>query len=205
MFYNCVKKKWVLDILGVLFQVIFIFSFLTIFFFIYVVKVAVTSFKKQMSLIVDDILTKENLTELLKPLDNFPKLTPQQEAALISGAIDLTISQAKLQNKDLSATIAKSNKKLKDKSFLVLSIALAVLIVITIILLALGYCVPVLYEIKEALWITLFIGFTELIFLVVVAKNYDSADSNKVKRTIGESIEDWINEHNKCPDPCPPP
>ena len=206
MFYNCVKKKWALDTIGVLFQVIFIFTFLTIFFFIYVVKVEDTSFKKQMTLVVDTILTKENLQKLLDPLENLPKyITPQEEAAAISGAIDLVISKSKISNKNLSETVTKSNKKLKSKAFVLLGISLAVLIIITIILIGLGYCVPILYEIKEALWITLFIGFTELIFLLVVAKNYDSADPNKVKRTIGKAIEDWVNDGHLCPSPCPSP
>ena len=203
MFYNCIKKKWVLDIIGVLFQVIFIFAFLTIFFFVYVVNVEKQSFNKQMNLVVDSILTDETLNEFVHvPKDREHR---ELEAAIISGNIDVTILETKQKNKDLSATVAKYNNNLKSKSFLLLSITLAVLITITIILIAMGYCVPVLYEVKEALWVTLFIGLTELIFLLIVAKNYNSADPNKVKRTIGKSIEDWIKKYQKCPDPCPAP
>ena len=190
MFYNCVKQKWVLDTLGILYQVIFMFTFLTIFFFVYVVKVENNSFKKQMVSVVDAILTKDNLNKLLKPLENIHKIKQEDKIALIDGIIDLAIQKTKDNNKDLSKTVEQSNKNLKSKAFLVLIITIAILIVITIVLIFLGYCVPVLYEIKEALWITLFIGFTELIFLLIVAQNYDSADPNKVKRLIGSAIED---------------
>jgi len=41
-----------------------------------------------------------------------------------------------------------------------------------------------------------FVALTELVFLQVIAKNYISADPNKVKSAIADAIKKWVA------DPC---
>ena len=62
---KCINNNWVKYIFSILFQVILIFTFLTIFFFVYVVKVEKEQFKGQINLIVDDILTKDIQDDLV--------------------------------------------------------------------------------------------------------------------------------------------
>jgi len=70
-----------------------------------------------------------------------------------------------------------------------------VLVVVSVFMLVIGYCLPVQHQTLEALWVVLFVALTEFTFLQVVAKNYKSADPNKVKRVLGSAITKWIKKN----------
>ena len=82
-----------------------------------------------------------------------------------------------------------------------LGVTAGVLVISTIALLMAGFCIQILYEVKEALWVVLFVGITELVFLSVIAKSYISADPNAVKRSIGIAIQKWIATNKTIPSP----
>ena len=59
----CNTNTWIIDGFDLVFQVVFVFAFLTIFFFAYVVKVEEGEFEDQMNFIVDEILNGRHRKE----------------------------------------------------------------------------------------------------------------------------------------------
>ena len=184
---------------SIIFQVIFIFAFLTIFFFAYVVTVEKGEFQTQINLIIDDIVTQDAIKGIL------PKgvigLTPENEDIILSGILDVIDTKISLSSRDAVVNVNNDNAAIRRKAFIVLGVTAGVLVISTIALLMAGFCIQILYEVKEALWVVLFVGITELLFLSVIAKSYISADPNAVKRSIGIAIQKWIATNKTIPSP----
>ncbi len=184
---------------SIFFQVIFIFAFLTIFFFVYVVTIEKAEFQTQINLVIDNIFTQDAIKGIL------PKgainLTPENEDIILSGILDVMNTEISLSSRDAVVNVNNDNAATRRKAFIVLGVTAGVLVISTIALLMAGFCIPVLHEVNEALWVVLFVGITELVFLSVIAKNYISADPNSVKRSIGIAIQKWIATNKTIPSP----
>jgi len=196
------SKKYTQNLLfstgfSIIFQVIFIFAFLTIFFFAYVVTVEKGEFQTQINLVIDDIFTQDAIKGILPKGVN--GLTPENEDIILSGILDVMDTKISLSSRDDVAKVNNDNAETRRKAFLVLGVTAGVLVISTIALLMAGFRIPVLYEVKEALWVVLFVGLTELVFLSVIAKSYISADPNTVKRSIGIAIQKWIATNKTIP------
>jgi hypothetical protein len=195
---TCKNNEKVIDIFSILFQVVFIFTFLTIFFFVYVVKVEKDDFQNQINLLVDDILdedvVKDNLNKIILPYDS-----PFNEnfEILLYGVLDIVKEKSIIENRKPIQDVLNKNNKTKKKAIKYLSITLLVLIALTFIMIIIGYCLPIKYQIIEALWVVFFVALTELTFLTFIAKKYISADPNKVKRILCSSITKWIETNKK--------
>ncbi len=192
---SCKTNTWIVDGFSLVFQVVLIFAFLTIFFFVYVVKVEQTEFKDQMIYVVDNILTKDIERKILGPVNH--TISQEQLVALLSGIIDGVEYQTSKDDTNAIKNINTKNNSIRHNAFKTLGIILGIVIILTIIMLISGYCIPVLHQTIEALWVVLFIAITEFTFLQVVAKKYKSADPNKVKRTLGNAITTWIKKNKK--------
>jgi len=191
----CKSNVWIVDGFSLAFQVVFIFAFLTIFFFVYVVKVEKAQFEDQMNYVIDSILTKDIEKELLGPVQN--TIPQEQLVALIAGIIDGVDYKAE---KDADAGVKSvniQNASVRSTAFKTLGIVVGVLVLISITMLIIGYCLPVRHQTIEALWVVLFVALTEFTFLQVVASRYKSADPNKVKHALGEAVTAWIAKNKK--------
>ena len=184
-----------IDGFALAFQIVFIFAFLTIFFFVYVVKVEKDEFEQQMNYVVDNILTDDIEREILGPVGH--SLPQAQLVALVSGLIDGVEFQASQGSKAGVKSVNDKNNSVRTTAFKTLGVVVGILILVSVSMLIIGYCLPVRHQTMEALWVVLFVALTEFTFLQVVAKNYKSADPNKVKRTLGAAITKWIKENNK--------
>ena len=193
----CKSNVWLIDGFALAFQVVLVFAFLTIFFFVYVIKVEKEEFESQMSFVVDEILTNDIEKELFTKNPLGKSISKVELVALISGIIDGVEFQAAQDAKSGVKDVNKQNEGVRVTAFTSLGIVVASLIVITSIMLVIGYCLPVRHQTIEALWVVLFVALTELAFLQLVAKNYISADPNKIKRTLGKAVTDWITKNKK--------
>ena len=191
----CNNNAMIIDGFSIAFQIVFVFAFLTIFFFVYVVKVEKDEFEEQMNFVVDNILTENIEKELLGPINQ--SNTQSEIVAMVSGLIDMVEFQEGMGSNAAIKNINDNNSSIRTTAFKTLSIVVGVLILMSVGMLVIGYCLPVHHQTMEALWIVLFVALTELTFLQVVAKNYKSADPNKVKRVLGSAITKWIKEHKK--------
>jgi hypothetical protein len=52
-----------------------------------------------------------------------------------------------------------------------------------------------MYQIKEAIIVVFFVALTELVFLEIVAKNYISANPNKIKAEVAQAIKEWLKDN----------
>lgn len=191
---KCKSNIWVIDGFSLAFQVVFIFAFLTIFFFVYVVNVEKNQFEDQMNYVVDNIMTKDIEKEIIDPVNNIPET---QLVALISGIIDGTEFQ---ENQDAISGVKSVNTQnalVRTTAFKTLAIVVGILILISISMLIFGYCLPVRHQTIEALWVVLFVAITEFVFLNLIASRYKSADPNKVKKAIGLAVTKWIKDNKK--------
>ena len=192
----CKVNKWVINGVQMAIQITFVFAFLTVFFFVYVQEVEKSEFVSQMNLIVDNIM-KDIEIDIPELINKQNQISKEDALVIISGVIDTL--QEKIQmdaTKNIHDIIIK-NHAVKMKAFGSLMTVIAVVVIIAIITIISGFCIPIQYQMKEAMLIVVFVGMTELVFLELIAKRYISADPNKVKRELGISIQNWIKTNNK--------
>lgn len=184
------------EISAITIQIGFIFTFLTVFFFIYVQNVERQEFVSQINLIVDDIMSdfSSDINNLIK---NQTSLTDENIALIANGIIDVIDEKNTLSAKAGNQAIYKRNAQVKQTALKSLGIVAGSVILMIITLLLLGYCIPIMDHIKEAMIIVVFVGLTEFAFLELVAKNYIAASPNNIKRAIASSINKWIIDHRK--------
>lgn len=189
---NCTDHPWITEALSIAIQVSFIFGFLTVFFFAYVQGVEKTEFKSQLELVVDSIYDQME-PEYMKKKDI---KNPEQASVIAAGLIDYAEESITHKNQKIEAEINKQNKSIKYKAFKLLVGVIVILVAICSIILLLGFCVQLGTHVKEAMLVVIFVGITEFTFLMVIAKNYISADPNRVKRNISDNIMSWIKKNH---------
>jgi hypothetical protein len=184
------------EVFDIIFQVIFIFTFLTVFFFVYVTKIEKEETASQMNFLVDDILPPSQVDSLIP--QGLNKKDAMKAQVLISGAIDTAEEQTRVNMKSDIKDINDTNNKTRKKAFKYLTFALSGLVIIVIAFLLVGHCkLGLLDHVRDALWVVLFVALTELTFLQVIAKNYISADPGKVKEEMSAAIDNWVTKENK--------
>lgn len=179
--------------LSIFIQVIFVFSFLVLFYFLYVIDVERKDFEDQINLLVDNLFSgvKDQVNEIIKV--NPEKISKDDFELLVYGIIDTLEEKISIDSKDTIKQINASNDKLKNNVYKIL-IGIMVLCVIIIIFLQ---CYPVATILKESVITVFFIAMVELVFLTFISGKYISADPNKVKMLLGTSIKEWIQQNNK--------
>lgn len=174
-------------------QVIFIFSFLVIFYFLYVVNIEQQDFKEQIEFIVDSLFNdiKDNIKDIVD--FNASKLNEDDIQLISYGIIDVLEEKYNIQQKEAIKAITEKNNKIKNNCYKIIGILL-IIVIITFIILS---CSPVFAIIKESIITVIFIAFTELIFLTFISSKYISADPNKIKKQLGTTVKNWIKNNKK--------
>lgn len=192
-----IKNELVNDGIAIAIQVSFIFAFLTIFFFTYVSNVEKKEFGKQMDIIVDNIM-KDLQDDIHTIIDKKPdKISDEDAYILVNGIIDIAKKETTISSKKDIEDIVKQNKQTKTIAYKNVTQVFIIVAIITIILLLLGFCLSIMYNIKEALISVFFVAITEFTFLTFITSKYISADPNKVRRDLGESVQKWIQKNHK--------
>ncbi len=189
---NCHDSSIVKFIYAILFQVVLIFMFLTLFFFFYVVKIEREDYSRQIKLIVDDIFDKEGIGETLNTEINELTQNNTINKSMIRAAIDTSLTNSKTEStdemKDQIQKTTERNKQVRNTGIIGVTIGVAGLLLITVLGILSNFCIPLAKQFKETLIIVLFVGITEFTFLTFVASRYISADSYKVQREFGDAI-----------------
>jgi hypothetical protein len=174
-------------IIYILIQVIFIFGFLCVFYFFYVIKFENIEFKKQLNVIVDDVvdLIKDNINISIDPKI---KINEDKLKIIINGIIDTTEDKIIIENKDNIKAVNLQNSNLKHNVLLLISI----IFVSLLILLAIYRCKNFYDSTKDGVLIVFFVGITELLFLLFISGKYIAASPQKIKDQICQSIIDYI-------------
>jgi hypothetical protein len=152
------------DITSIIINVLFVASFLSIFFFSYVVK-------------IEEEIVIDQVDYLVKDLTSGLKLLPDEALIPIKNRIK---SIQKPNMDDLDKKVDDANKAIYKQAIMIVSITLGVGLICAFIA-SKKWNFSMIDLIKENLIILLFIGLTEFIFLNVFGKNFISADPNSVK------------------------
>ena len=178
--YCGTKNKSIVYIFTILFQVILLFTFLIIFYFDYVNQVEKNAFIAQINSAVDD------LTAELR--DKLPEYNYSPLIKSINSEIETIKKTAN------HTQIDKNNKYLENLSFEIILSTIAGFSVFIAIITMNNYCLPLLSTFKEGMLSLGFVALTEFIFLQIVAKQYISADPNKIRYNISSAL---YNDANK--------
>jgi len=155
------------EIIAIIMTVIFVASFLSIFFFTYVSKIEEQVVKNQVSFIVND---------LLKPLKMISK-----ESLNYASLLANNIPTPNLSAED--DEVEKHNHEVYMNTMKLIAISFIVGMII-LFYISKKYKLNFWQIVKKNTIIILFVALTEYLFLNCFAKNYMSADPNIVKRTI---------------------
>jgi hypothetical protein len=166
------------EIAYIIFGVILIASFISVFFFTYVSKVEGDVVKSQMSRIVNDLAGGSNLI-----------LTPDQKKS-IGTAIQNNLVVPDMSTED--AEVKSNNNKLKKKALKIFgSIVIAGLAVIAY--LYMKYSINLTEIVKYSLIILLVVALTEYLFVTEVSKNYEIVDPNYVRYLIMNNFKTYAS------------
>ena len=178
------SKGW-----AIIFQVVLIFFFLTLFFFLYVSQVEKIEFKKQMDIIVDDMAQEVEL--------DVPKSTQSSSYTIVNGILDYQEENIKITSKNTIASIREKNKKIITTAVNALVIVSFVVIAGLLSLFLVGYCFPIKKHFINALIAVVVVGSVELFFLLVIAKNFISANPKQFRQTLGNALIKYVDGRKK--------
>lgn len=188
----CKINHWVIDGISIAIQVSFVFAFMTVFFFMYVHEVEKQEFQAQMTLIVDKLMDDIE-DDLVKVLDKNVATSKTNTIILLNGMIDVLQEKIVMESKSGLDEVLERNYVVKLRAMKTLIYILVFVVCITIIVLLSGFCLPLSNQIKQAMLSIIFVGLTQLVFLQVITKNYISASPNRVKRSLAQTIQKWID------------
>jgi hypothetical protein len=179
--------------LTVFIQVIFVFSFLVLFYFLYVIDVEKKDFQEQIDLLVDSLMTdlKSQSNNIISV--NSKEMSKEDLELLIYGIIDTLEEKITMNTKNMIQNVNNNNSSIKNNMFKIL----IGIMVVCVILLIFFQCYPVYTILKESIITVFFIGLVELVFLTFISGKYISADPNKIKNLLGTSIQNWIKVNKK--------
>lgn len=171
-------------------QVMFIFIFLTIFYFTYVAGVEKNEFISQIDFIVDDLTTEGQ-----QGIDNTLKTVEGDRYTLLSvvdGLIDSLEQKAVDQTISTNNDIEVINEGVQTRSYELLAMICPAIFGIVVIFTILGYCTKLWSSVMQGLLAVGFVALTEFSFLMLITSQYQAADPNQVKRSFGTKVQEWI-------------
>lgn len=166
--------------LKVYMQVCLVVTFLSLFFFLYVVKVEKEIFNDQISFIVKDVYTEmETLLSLGVPGAVQDQVRAQILAHLQKDALPSTTSFADIQ---------AQNAQVVSRTQRLVFIFVAVLLASVLGVFLFNVCANLSHNLLENLLALGAIALTEFAFLNVVTRRYLAADPNRVKWVFAQSV-----------------
>jgi hypothetical protein len=166
-------------------RITFIFTFLTLFFFFYVIQTERNGFINQINIIVDDLLSNISSSNIINNQN-----IDQNNLKLLSDTIINSLEEKiniKLQSRVNQIDI--DNDKIRHKAFTCLGILWAIFVFIIV---STGLNYNIITIIKYSLLILSIVILIKILFMYFISSKYISEDPNKIKEQIGISIKEWI-------------
>jgi len=191
---QCHERKLLRISADMLMQIFLVFGFLTLFFFAYVSYQEQQIFKRQMDILVDDLMKTDILPSLKNTITNsgLPKNEVQQA---LSGALGIAGIQAKNSSKDAVEAVKTKNAKTRKTAFISLGVSLAVVIATLVAFKLSKTCSDLEMSICITVFVVLFVALTEFSFLMVISAKYISIDPNKVRAEVSTAINNWLKDN----------
>ena len=171
-----------------------VFVFLTLFFYSYVSNIEREEFEIQLDKIVDDIFDQYHYKfENMFPEDVNKKMLLK---TMIYGIINQSKIMIDEKTKDKNKEIDDNNRQFVLKSVYTVLIYIFLCFFILLVMYLNGYQVDIKGNIKESLFVLVFIFIIEIVFLNLIAKHYMSGNANYVTKTFTQKIIEYIDKNN---------
>lgn len=188
------NNKYVKHTFDIIFQITLITIFLTVFFFSYVSNVEKNEFTSQINFTVNQIITDDEMRMLIP--QNLTEKQKEDLSIVISGALEAAKRKSVISLQSSIDDVNKTNSIIKTNSYKLIGYIVTGVVVLCLIVLTLGYCLPnLINQFNQAVFVVFFIGLTELLFLNLITKKYISANPNKIKATIASAIKEWVKNN----------
>ena len=165
----------------VLMQIFFVVTFLSIFFFLFVVKIEKQIFETQVDFVVDNIF--DNVSH---QIDHF---IPIQLQPYFRQKLATYVSQVQPTSQRYES-IDATNKNVIDKTETIVITFAVILGAMLIVLFLLRFCTHIRFQAVENLIVLGFIALTEYTFLTTVTDQYIVANPNVVKENFFRTLAD---------------
>lgn len=167
-------------------QIYLVFVFLTLFFFLYVLRKEKEIFRAQIAYIVD------SFTDTL--LDVLDVMYPEGRPDVNKIARDALARFEVSSNEELNKSIKEANDAIRRQAGIILVVCGVVLMIALGVLWYSGACFSFGHRLGLALAMLIFIALTEYLFLNLVAKNHIAAEVNKIKASLLDTVSRYARE-----------
>lgn len=191
--YSCLfVSPFLNELLKIFIQVFLVVTFLSLFFFLYVVKVEKEIFQSQIDTVVDSIFT--DLQHALQFLT--PGIAQKQMNVYVSSYLD----NVKINTGNVSQINAQNEEVITRTKNVVFVFAL-ILFACVFVVFILRFCVDMMHSIAANLVVLACIAVTEYLFLNLVSRNYIAANPNHVKLYFATQVQAYAQWKNKTTTP----
>lgn len=181
-------SPWLNETTKIVMQIFFVVTFLSLFFFLYVVKVEKDVFDKQIGFVVDNLYDDfdKSVTLIIPPSEQ--KVYKEYLKNYIT---HIQISQDDYQDiRDNNQEIVDSTKKIVITfAFLLFAAVFAIVV--------LRFCTDLTHHFFENIIVLGGIALTEYLFLNLITKNYISANPNVVKWSVLDAIQQYASQRQQ--------
>ena len=165
-----------------------VFVFLTLFFFNYVSTIEKEEYQTQLERMVDDLFKELDL----KPIKDLEK--KRFVKFILYGIIQTSEDEIYEKTLPMSRNIDKLNEAIVKQSYSLMGIYVVLSIVFLCMLYKFGECFSITENLKEGIFILIFIFLVEFFFLNLIAKHYIAGNLNQVKGYIADTVIAYVNE-----------
>jgi ABC-type transport system involved in cytochrome bd biosynthesis fused ATPase/permease subunit len=164
-------------------QVYLVFVFLSIFFFLYVIKKEKEIFVSQIQFVVDSFV--KNAVEFINVAYPDDKSSLKDLVNKALEGFDIEVDE------EANAKITEANNRIRNQTALILLVIGVVLAVVFVVMWKAGACFSFGHQLVMSLIMLAFIAMTEFAFLNLVAKNHIAAEVNKIKISVLDQIQKY--------------
>ena len=176
---------WLDEAVKIFMQVFFVVSFLSLFFFLYVVKVEKEVFVDQVQYVVNDLyngFSPEKLNPIVPPI-----YQPYIKKQLYD-----YVSNVQIPPQD-NQSIESQNNEVIDKTKEIVVIIGTVLFSVVTALIILRFCTNLSHQFLENIIVLAFMGLSEFAVLNLVTRNYIASNPNHVRLYFLQGVVEYAN------------
>ena len=187
--YKCLfTSPMINEVVKIFMQIFFVITFLSLFFFLYVVNVEKEIFESQMNFIVDNIYGQLSFASNI--------VMPLEMKSELNSKILTYLDQVQLPS-DSYEDIQTSNKYIIDTTINIVVNFTVLFSACLLGLFCLHLCINLTEHTVQNLIVLGSIALTEFLFLNLVTRNYISADPNHVKLYFAQQLKSYAQQKQK--------
>lgn len=164
-------------------QIYLVFVFLSLFFFLYVIRKEKEIFVSQIQFVVDSFV---------KNAVDFINIAYPDDKSSLRDLVNKALEGFDIHvDEEANAKITEANNRIRNQTAIILFVIGIIISVVFIIMWKAGACFSFGHQLTMSLIMLVFIALTEFAFLNLVAKNHIAAEVNKIKISVLDQIQKY--------------